>query len=154
MKLNSKNIIIISLSIAAVIIISNILITIFENKEISNNEIENIVESDLNYIILSDKSKLNTSKYINETQEINEIKISETKLTYYQGISKLAAKIKNNGEDKENLKIKIKFLDNDNNPLYEVDTVINNIKSNKINIIDINVNKDISNSKYIKYEII
>jgi hypothetical protein len=108
----------------------------------------------INYIVTTGGNKTNISKEITIDKNLENMLIKHESLIYDNKVSKLKAKITNNEITKENLRIKAKFITSNGKILTEIVMVVGKFSANAIKDIDITIDIDVSNARYIVYEVV
>lgn len=112
-----------------------------------------IDELEKNYTETEDGTKVNTSEDVSKDKEVANVLLEESKIIYENGMSKLTSKVTNDAIAKDNLRFKVKFLDNGGTVIAESVGFVGQIKANEIKYIDSYITLDVSNAKSITYEL-
>jgi hypothetical protein len=135
-----------------VIVIVFLLVIALNKKDNIVPEISNT--RNLNYIQKSDLSKENISNKVKKKQTVKQFEISNTKIVYENGMSKLTAEIFNNSEYINKVTFKVTFIELVSNIIIEKEISLDNIKANEKRNILLTFEEDVSNIDSIKYELI
>lgn len=133
------------------IIVIIVLIVIFIKINVNNKKKENVNEI---YWINENGDKINSSKGIEETKNVQDFTIEKSQIVRSNGISTLTAKVINNGEDKTNVKFEVVFYDSENKEITKTKVLVGNIKKGSYAYINAGISSDISSANNISYNII
>lgn len=148
--MKGRNILAIALVIIVIILVVTLIVVgLYKN----NNGGEGNVPTAPNYIVQADGTKVNTTSKVQQTKKVNDLVIENSKVVYENGVTKLNAKVINNGEKIDNLSFNIKFIANDNSIVYEMEGYVGTIDKAKTSYIASSVTRDIVDVKDITYEI-
>jgi preprotein translocase subunit YajC len=143
------------ISIIVLILIIIIVVIVYKNVDESKKEQEKKdTVNQTNYWVNENGGQVNTSQNIDETKIVGDLSIEKSEIVRENGISTLTAKVINNGSDKSNLKLKVKFLANDSSVITETNALVGNIKSGQTRYINAGFPADVSNAKNIVYEVV
>jgi ABC-type uncharacterized transport system permease subunit len=146
-----KRVIVFLICLIVIVIVSLLVIAL--NKE--DNKVPEISNTrNLNYIQKSDLSKENISNKVKKKQTVKQFEISNTKIVYENGMSKLTAEIFNNSEYINKVTFKVTFIELVSNIIIEKEISLDNIKANEKRNILLTFEEDVSNIDSIKYELI
>lgn len=137
--------------IAFIIII--IAINMFNRGGNQGNTESQIDKIDKNYTETETGTKVNTSEEVSKDKEVANVLLEESKIIYENGMSKLTSKVTNDATAKDNLRFKVKFLDNAGTVMAESVGFVGQIKANEVKYIDSYITLDVSNAKSITYEL-
>jgi len=137
--------VVILLGIMTIAIMAVTMLGIGNNKLNPNNEI--------NYVEVQGGGKVNTSTEVSKDKTVAGVIISKGRIVYEGGMSKLTSKVTNNSEAKDNLRFKVKFMDNKGNLIAESVGFVGQIKESETKYIDSYITIDVSNSRDVVYEI-
>lgn len=152
-KTSAIILLVIVLILIAVLVTVNMIKKNEKDKENNNTNIENVNKSNYEE---KEGQKINISKQVKETKEVKDLKdltVANLKLVYTDGISKLVSKVTNNGSDKEDLTIQVKFLGNDNELINQASIYVGNIKKGETKEIGSGITFDVSNVKNVEYSL-
>lgn len=142
--------IIIALIAFVIIIVS---INMFNKGGNQGNIDSQIDELEKNYTETGDGTKVNTSEEVSKDKEVANVLLEESKIIYENGMSKLTSKVTNDATAKDNLRFKVKFLDNSGTVMAESVGFVGQIKASEVKYIDSYITLDVSNAKSITYEL-
>ena len=138
-------IIIIILIIVAIFIIKNIKNKNKENTNTSQSE-ENVAEEKY-VVVLQDGTKLNDSEKLKEDKKMNEIKLTDTQLTYKNGITTLLCNVTNNSDKEFKMQdVEIILRDENGNEIYRITGVIENLQPGETKQFSTHITADFANA--------
>ena len=138
---------IIILIVVAVVIIRKI--TTKNNKNEQVNNLTNQIETDTEkYVtVLEDGTKLNISSKLKENKELEGLEITNTQITYNNGITNLLADVKNTTQAKMNMQqVTIILIDEKGETIYEIPGVIEEIEAGETKQFNTSITADFANA--------
>lgn len=97
--------------------------------------------------VLADGTKKNSSEKVNEDKKIEGLDITDTQITYNNGITNLLANVKNTtNKDQEMQEVTIVLLDNEGKELYRIPGVIEKVKAGETIQFNSSVTADFANA--------
>lgn len=137
----------------AIIVITLMTITVL-SRSTSNNKLIQSKDEDTNYALDKGGVVVNTSKSIAKDKTVQGIVLSENKIVYENGMSKLQSKVINDGNERANLKFSVKFISNDGSVIAESIGFVGDIKANETKYIDSYITLNVVNAKDVVYEVL
>ena len=148
-KKQKKGIRVIDILIAIIILVVAIIIgknviSKDKNKTENNTQVQNTEQ----YVtVLEDGTKLNNSNKISENKKLEGLEITDTQLTYNNGVTNLLANVKNTTQNKiEMQQVTIILLDAQGNKIYEVPGVIEAVEAGKTIQFNSSITADFANA--------
>lgn len=145
-----KKVLLIQVALLCVIILLIIATTILHKDNINDQK---STDSAKNYVQNENGSVVNTSENISENKTVDGIILSQSKLVYEDGMSKLESKVTNNGVAKEDLKFTVKFIADDGSVIAQSVGFVGEIKPNETKYIASAITANVVNAKDVIYEI-
>lgn len=141
-KIDKKKIIIgIVILVAIGLIVWGISAVIQPNIKKGNDQVGEFV------IIAEDGSKVNNSEQLKKEKNVAGLQLTNITLVEKNGISSLAAEVKNNtGEDMEEFKVRLTILNKDGGIIRELKGSIPAVANGQTGIMNAQITEDISNA--------
>lgn len=134
---NKKIILLVSIIIIFIIVITVVIVSRNVNKE-------NIIVEEFD-TIYEDGTKINTSEKLLETKKLDELELTEIKLSCRNGISTLIAKVTNNGNTKtQEQEVSVEVLDKEENVIVELKGLLLPINPGESTTLNLNISSDIA----------
>ncbi len=134
------------------IIIIAIVIIIVAKKIISNkkakenNQIQN-TETEQYVTVLDDGTKLNNSSKITENKKLQGLEITNTQITYNDGVTNLLANVKNTTKSNIDMQeVTIVLLDENGKELYQMPGIIEAVKAGETIQFNSSITADFANA--------
>ena len=135
-KLNKKVIVLLVIAIIVTIIVAVVLI--------KNNKEDDIVVEEF-ATTYEDGVKINTSKELAKEKKLDDLQLTDIRLSCRRGLSTLIAKVTNNGTVKtEEQEVKVEVIDKDGNVMMELRGLLLEIEPGASTLLNLNVSSDIA----------
>ena len=124
-------------------------ITTKNNKNGQVNNLTNQIETDTekNVKVLDDGTKLNISSKLKENKKLEGLEITNTQITYNNGITNLLADVKNTTQSKMKMQnVEIILLDEQGNTIYKIPGVIEEIEAGETKQFNTSITADFANA--------
>ena len=142
---------IIILIVVSIVIIRKI--TTKNNKNEQANNLTNQIEEDTekNVKVLDDGTKLNISSKLKEEKKLEGLEITNTQITYNNGITNLLADVKNTTQSKMKMQnVEIVLLDEQGSTIYKMPGVIEEINAGETKQFNTSITADFAHADDFK----
>lgn len=95
-------------------------------------------------ITYEDGVKINTSKELAKDKQLDNLRITNIKLSYRNNTSTLLADVINDGSKIQDQQVKVEMLDKEGNVFMELKGIINSLEQGETTELNINVSADIA----------
>lgn len=137
------DIIVMIIVIVVIIVVAKNIISSKKTKEKRNTEIST---SEQYVTVLEDGTKLNNSTKISENKKLEGLEITNTQISYNNGVTNLLANVKNTTQsDKKMQEVAIILLDENGKELYQMPGIIDAVKAGETIQFNSSITADFAN---------
>lgn len=129
--------------IAIIIVVTK---NIILNKKTKENNNTKTSTNEQYVIVLEDGTKLNNSKKISENKKLDGLEITNSQISYNNGVTNLLADVKNTTQsDKKMQEVTIILLDEKGKELYQIPGIIETVKTGETIQFNSSITADFAN---------